>query len=62
MLCWSRRAQKAVVACVRVAAGGAVHYEVRSFGTTTRALLTLADWLREALSWARDARFPPARR
>jgi transposase len=40
--------KKTVVACVRVAAGGAVHYEVRSFGTTTRALLTLADWLREA--------------
>ena len=32
-----------VVACVRVAADGAVHSEVRSFDTTTPGLLTLAD-------------------
>ena len=36
-----------VVACVRrVAAGGKVHKEVRTFETTTRGLLALADWLR----------------
>ena len=36
-----------VVACVRVAADGAVHSEVRTFDTTTPGLLTLADWLGE---------------
>src|ERR1700758_1106670 len=36
-----------VVACVRrVDAGGKVHKEVRTFETTTRGLLELADWLR----------------
>jgi len=36
-----------VVACVRrVDAGGKVHKEVRTFETTTRGLLALADWLR----------------
>jgi len=37
-----------VVACRRVMEGGAVRREVRSFPTTTRGLLALADWLREA--------------
>ena len=36
-----------VVACRRVMEGGAVRREVRSFPTTTRGLLALADWLRE---------------
>jgi len=36
--------QKTVVACVRVAAGTVTH-EVRTFGTTTRELLALSDWL-----------------
>ena len=36
-----------VVACVRVAADGAVHSAVRTFDTTTPGLLTLADWLGE---------------
>jgi transposase len=40
--------KRTVVACVRVAEGGSVRYEVRTFGTTTRQLLALADWLREA--------------
>ena len=36
-----------VVACVRhVDSGGKVHKEVRTFETTTRGLLALADWLR----------------
>jgi transposase len=34
-----------VVACVRIAAGGAVTYEYRTVPTTTRGLLELADWL-----------------
>jgi transposase len=34
-----------VVACVRVAEGGKVDHEVRTFGTTTRELLALCDWL-----------------
>jgi hypothetical protein len=38
--------KKTVVACVRVMADGAVRYEVRTFGTTTRELMTLGDWLR----------------
>jgi transposase len=36
-----------VVACVRVVVDGHIHQEVRTFGTTTAQLLTLADWLRE---------------
>jgi transposase len=37
--------QKSVVACVRIAEGGQVRTEVRSFGTTTGALYELSDWL-----------------
>jgi transposase len=33
------------VACVRIAEGGRVTQEVRTFGTTTRQLLALSDWL-----------------
>lgn len=36
-----------VVACVRIV-NGKVRQEVRTFGTTTRELLALADWLRES--------------
>jgi transposase len=36
-----------VVACVRVVADGKVSHEVRTFGTTTKELLALSDWLRE---------------
>lgn len=36
-----------VVACRRVADGGAVSAEVRTFGTTTRELMALSDWLGE---------------
>ena len=36
-----------VVACVRVAEGRKVSREVRTFGTVTRELLALADWLAE---------------
>jgi len=36
-----------VVACVRIAADGAVHSEVRTFDTMTPGLLALADWLSE---------------
>ena len=37
-----------VVACVRLAGpAGRVEQEVRTFGTTTRALLELGDWLAE---------------
>ena len=36
-----------VVACVRLAAEGAVHSEVRTFDTMTPGLLALADWLAE---------------
>jgi transposase len=36
-----------VVACVRVAAGSEVRREIRRFGTTTRGLLELKEWLRE---------------
>jgi transposase len=35
-----------VVACVRVAAGREVKREIRRFGTTTRELLRLEEWLR----------------
>jgi transposase len=38
--------KKTVVACVRVTEPGRVRHEVRSFATTTRGLLALADWLR----------------
>jgi transposase len=37
--------QKTVVACVRVAGAGGVSHEVRSFGTSSRELLELGDWL-----------------
>ncbi len=37
--------QETVVACVRLARGRQVRRECRTFGTTTRALLTLLDWL-----------------
>lgn len=36
-----------VVACVRVAEGGKVRTDVRTFGTTTTSLMRLGDWLRE---------------
>jgi len=36
-----------VVACVRVAERSRVRQEVRTFGTTTKGLLALADWLTE---------------
>ncbi|MBC7896554.1 MAG: IS110 family transposase [Cytophagaceae bacterium] len=39
--------QHTVVACVRVAAGGKVTQEVRTFDTTTKGLLALCDWLAE---------------
>src|SRR5215207_9839655 len=37
--------QQTVVACARIASGPAVQQEVRTFSTTTGALLALADWL-----------------
>src|SRR5262249_40582718 len=37
--------QKTVVACARVVEANQLHQEVRTFGTTTRELLALADWL-----------------
>ena len=36
-----------VVACARLQEGAVVHQEVETFGTTTKALVALADWLRE---------------
>ena len=36
----------ALTACVRVAEGGRVRREIREFGTCTRDLLALSDWLR----------------
>lgn len=39
--------KKTVVACVRVADGGRVEQQVQSFGTTTRELLALSDFLSE---------------
>lgn len=39
--------QQTVVACLRMQQGPRVQREVRRFATTTRALLQLADWLRE---------------
>jgi transposase len=40
--------QGSVVACVRIANGARASHEVRTFETTTKGLLALADWLREA--------------
>jgi transposase len=37
--------QKTVVVCLRIVEGAAVQREVRTFGTATRELLALADWL-----------------
>jgi transposase len=37
--------QKTVVACVRLMAGKTVQYHLDTFGTTTRDLLALGDWL-----------------
>lgn len=39
--------QHTVVACVRIATGGKVTQEVRTFDTTTKGLLALCDWLSE---------------
>lgn len=39
--------QANVVACVRIAVGARATHEVRTFETTTRGLLALAQWLRE---------------
>jgi transposase len=36
-----------VVACGRIVSGGQVRQEVRRFGTTTKELLALSDWLTE---------------
>lgn len=40
--------QKTVVACVRIFAGRAASEEVRTFGTTTKALNELSKWLLES--------------
>jgi transposase len=40
--------KETVVGCARVRERGEVRREVRRFATTTRGLLELADWLREA--------------
>ena len=40
--------QANVVACVRIANAARASHEVRTFETTTKGLLALADWLREA--------------
>jgi len=40
--------QATVVACVRIASGARAAQEVRTFDTTTKGLLALADWLRES--------------
>ena len=40
--------QASVVACMRVAEGARAAHEVRTFETTTKGLLELADWLRES--------------
>lgn len=37
--------QKTVVACARIVERAQLRHEVRTFGTTTRELLALADWL-----------------
>jgi hypothetical protein len=36
-----------VVACVRTATDAQVSQEVKTFGTTTKELLALSDWLTE---------------
>jgi len=36
-----------VVACVRIASGRTAQRELKTFATTTSALLELHDWLRE---------------
>jgi len=40
--------KKMVVACRRVQSGAKVEEEVQSFPTTTRGLIEMSDWLREA--------------
>jgi transposase len=40
--------QASVVACMRIAQGAQAAHEVRTFETTTKGLLALADWLRAA--------------
>lgn len=40
--------KRSVVACVRIVDAGAVHHEVRTFGTTTPQLEALGAWLRAA--------------
>lgn len=40
--------QANVVACMRIAEGARAAHEVRTFETTTKGLLELADWLRES--------------
>jgi len=40
--------QANVVACLRIAEGARASHEVRTFETTTKGLLALADWLRES--------------
>ena len=37
--------KETVVACVRIAAGGAVSHSVRTFATTTASLIELGEWL-----------------
>lgn len=37
-----------VVACVRIAVDGTVRREIRTFGTTTTALLSLSEWLTQS--------------
>ncbi|MGH7277820.1 MAG: IS110 family transposase, partial [Candidatus Rokuibacteriota bacterium] len=37
--------QKTIVACVRILAGKTVRHHLKTFGTTTRDLLALGDWL-----------------
>ena len=39
--------KRQITVCVRMAAGGKVGVEVREFGTVTRDLLAMSDWLRE---------------
>lgn len=36
-----------IVVCARLQEGAVVQHEVETFGTTTKALITLADWLKE---------------
>jgi len=40
--------QANVVACMRIAEGARASHEVRTYETTTKGLLALADWLRES--------------